>query len=50
MQAHPLRFVKAHPLATVVLLATGYMVVPWVTGQVGARTGINVSLPQPGSG
>lgn len=45
---HPISFVKAHPLATVVLLATGYMVVPALTGAIAGKTGINVSLPQPG--
>jgi hypothetical protein len=46
---HPIGFVKAHPLATIVLLATGYMVVPAVTGFVAGKTGVNVSLPQPGA-
>jgi hypothetical protein len=45
----PLAFVKAHPLATVLLLATGYMVVPWTLGKVQGATGVGVSLPQPGS-
>jgi hypothetical protein len=46
----PISFIKAHPLATVVLLATGYMVVPAITSFVGSKTGVSVNLPQPGSG
>jgi hypothetical protein len=45
----PFRFIKAHPVATVVLLATGYMVVPWTLGKVQGTTGIGVNLPQPGA-
>lgn len=46
---NPMSFVKAHPLATVVLLGAGYMVIPWTLGKISANTGINVTLPQPGS-
>lgn len=46
----PLGFVKAHPVATVVLLGLGYWAVPAITGFVGAKTGVNVSLPQTGGG
>ena len=45
----PFSFVKAHPVATVVLLATGYIVVPWTLGKVQSVTGVGVSLPQPGA-
>jgi hypothetical protein len=48
--ANPVNFVKAHPVATITLLAVGYMVVPWTLGKVSATTGINVNLPQPGGG
>lgn len=45
----PVRFVKQHPVATVLLLATGYMVVPWTLGKIQGSTGVGVTLPQPGS-
>ena len=47
---HPFGFVRAHPVATVVLLGLGYMVVPATLGFIGGKTGVNVSLPQPGGG
>lgn len=47
---HPFGFVRAHPLATVVLLAAGYMVVPATLGFIGGKTGVNVTLPQAGGG
>lgn len=40
---------KAHPVATVLLLATGYVVVPWTLGKINSVTGVGVSLPQPGA-
>lgn len=46
MAVRPVSFVKQHPVATVVLLATGYMVVPAITGFLGAKTGVGISLPQ----
>lgn len=45
----PFSFVKAHPLATVLLLGTGYMVIPWTLGKLSANTGVNINLPQPGA-
>lgn len=44
----PISFVKQHPVATVVLLGVGYWAVPALTGFLGAKTGVNVSLPQTG--
>lgn len=49
MAVKPISFVKAHPVATVVLLGAGYMVIPWTLGQLSSRTGVNISLPQPGA-
>lgn len=46
---HPISFVKAHPVATIALLAAGYMVVPWTLGKIQGATGVGVSLPQPGA-
>lgn len=46
----PVSFVKAHPVATITLLAVGYMVIPWTLGKVSSTTGVNINLPQPGSG
>jgi hypothetical protein len=42
-------FIKSHPMATVVLLATGYMVIPWTLGKISSNTGVNINLPQPGA-
>jgi len=47
---HPVSFVKAHPLATVLLLATGYIALPWGLSRIGSATGVNVTLPQYGGG
>jgi hypothetical protein len=44
----PISFVKTHPLATVLLLATGYVVVPWTLGKISGTTGVNINLPQAG--
>jgi hypothetical protein len=49
MAMRPVSFVKQHPVATIVLLGVGYMVVPWTLGFIGSKTGVNVTLPQPGS-
>lgn len=46
---HPISFIKTHPVATIALLATGYIVVPWSLGKIQSVTGVGVSLPQPGS-
>lgn len=43
---HPLTFVKNHPLATVVLLGTGYVLLPWGLNFVQSKTGVGVTLPQ----
>lgn len=47
---HPIGFVRAHPVATVVLLGLGYMVVPATLGFIGGKTGVNVTLPQASGG
>jgi hypothetical protein len=47
---HPVGFVKAHPMATILLLGTGYVVVPWLLGKVSSTTGVNINLPQAGGG
>lgn len=47
---NPMSFVKAHPLATVLLLGTGYVAVPWILGKVSSTTGVNINLPQAGGG
>jgi len=44
----PLSFIKAHPLATVLLMGTGMVVGPWILGTVGRVTGVNVNLPSVG--
>jgi hypothetical protein len=46
---HPIGFIKAHPVATVTLLATGMMAGPWLLNTIGAKTGVNISLPTAGS-
>jgi hypothetical protein len=45
---HPVSFVKAHPLATVTLMAAGMIVGPWVLGTLGRTTGVGVNLPSVG--
>lgn len=45
---HPVSFVKAHPVATVLLLGTGYFAVPWLLGKVNSVTGVGINLPQAG--
>lgn len=45
---HPISFIKAHPVATLVLLGTGYVVVPWGLSKVQGITGVGVTLPQAG--
>lgn len=47
---HPISFVKAHPVATVVTFAAGMIVGPWLLGQLGSRTGVNIGLPTVGGG
>jgi hypothetical protein len=46
---HPISYIKAHPAATVITLAAGMMVGPWLLGTVQSKTGISVSLPTYGS-
>lgn len=46
---HPLRFVKEHPVATIVLMSAGMVVGPAILGGVSRYTGVNVSLPTVGS-
>lgn len=46
----PIGFVKSHPVATIVLLGTGYVVVPFILGKLSSTTGVNINLPQPGGG
>lgn len=45
----PLGFVKAHPVATVVLFGGGMMMGPWLLNTIGSKTGVNISLPTIGS-
>jgi predicted membrane protein len=47
---HPISYVKAHPMATVVTFAAGMIVGPWLLNTVGSRTGVNISLPTVGGG
>jgi hypothetical protein len=48
MDFHPISFTKAHPVAVIVSMAVGYMVVPWLLGLAGGVTGVRVRLPQYG--
>ena len=47
---HPIRYVKAHPVATVVTALAGMAVGPTILAMIGSKTGINVSVPQYGNG
>jgi predicted membrane protein len=47
---HPISYVKAHPMATVLTFAAGMIVGPWLLNTVGSRTGVNISLPTVGGG
>jgi hypothetical protein len=47
---HPIRFVKAHPLATVVIGLAGMAVGPTFLSFVGDKTGVNLSVRQYGAG
>lgn len=42
---HPIQFVKAHPVATIVIAAAGLMVGPWILSVIGNTTGVNVNVP-----
>jgi len=45
---HPLKFIKAHPLASILLPAAGMIAGPWILGKINGMTGVNVSLPVAG--
>jgi hypothetical protein len=45
---NPIGFVKTHPVATVVLMATGMAVGPWILGTVSRTTGVTVRIPTVG--
>lgn len=47
---HPLSFVKAHPVATVTLMAAGMIIGPSILRTVNNVTGVSVSLPRVGNG
>ena len=47
---HPVKFVKAHPIASILLPAAGMIAGPWILGKVSGITGVNVSLPVAGAG
>jgi len=47
---HPVRFVKAHPLGTVVSMAAGMVVGPWVLSMINNATGVGLTLPTYGNG
>lgn len=42
----PVTFAKEHPVAVVVNMAIGYMVLPWIMSTLGRYTGVGVRLPQ----
>jgi hypothetical protein len=42
---HPFTFIKAHPAATVILLAAGMVVGPAALNFIGDKTGVGISLP-----
>lgn len=45
---HPISYVKSHPTATVVTLAAGMVVGPWLTATLARITGVGISLPTVG--
>jgi len=45
----PVRYVRDHPLATILAAAGGMIVGPAVLGAVNRWTGVNVRLPSVGS-
>lgn len=49
MNFHPVSYVKSHPVATIVTLAGGMMVGPWLTATLASKTGISISLPVAGN-
>lgn len=46
----PIRYVKAHPLATIATFAGGMVFGPWLVGMIGRTTGVGVNLPTVGNG
>jgi hypothetical protein len=48
--AGPIRFVKEHPVGTLVCAATGMIAGPWVLGTISSLTGINIGLPRVSGG
>jgi len=47
---HPISFMKAHPVATITLMAAGMMVGPAILNTLGRGTGVGISLPRVGNG
>jgi predicted membrane protein len=45
---HPISFVKAHPVGTIVSALAGMMIGPWVLNMVNSATGVGVSIPSVG--
>jgi hypothetical protein len=45
---HPVSFVKAHPVATITLMAAGMIVGPAILSRFGNLTGVGVNLPSYG--
>jgi hypothetical protein len=43
----PIRYVKAHPVATIATFAGGMVFGPWLVGMIG-RTGVGINLPTVG--
>jgi hypothetical protein len=48
MMGKPIAYVKAHPMATVLSMALGMAVGPWILGTVGRTTGVNIRIPTVG--
>lgn len=47
---HPISYVKAHPVATLITAALGMAIGPSLLSMVGSKTGVNVTIPQYGNG
>jgi hypothetical protein len=45
---NPIGYVKAHPVATVLTMAAGMAVGPWILGIVSRTTGVSVRIPTVG--
>jgi hypothetical protein len=50
MRAHPVQFIKYHPLGFALSALTGMAVGPWVLGVIGDKTGITLGIPKVGAG